>query len=153
MSTRPALGDFSSIVCFKALIVGVEDTLGTEGAAAAFVQAGRLRGQNLASQLGLAGKAMAHADLGTALNQALGSDGTRLCRVDAIRTEGDDLVVETSETVCSAGEPSGSTRKCTFTLGAIWGAIETIQGKRFTVKQTSSVLNGGNHDTFTFSPL
>ena len=151
MSLRPQLGDFSSIVCFKALITGVEDTLSPEGAAAVFTQAGRLRGKALANSLGLAGKAPPVDILAATLNDSIGLNGTRLCRVDSVRQEGDDFIIDTAETVCSAGEPAGSSRQCTFTLGAIWGALETIYGKSMRASQTSSVLTGGSHDTFRIS--
>lgn len=153
MSLRPSLGDFSSIICFKALITGVEDTLSPEGAAAVFVQAGRIRGRNLAHGLGVAGQSPAPETLASLLDGAIGADGTKLCKVDAVRAEGNDIFVDTSETVCSAGEPEGSTRPCTFTLGAIWGALEAIYGKSYTAAQTASVLTGGRHDTFRFTPL
>ncbi|MBS0657543.1 MAG: hypothetical protein JSR82_04755 [Verrucomicrobia bacterium] len=153
MSLRPELGDFSSIVCFKALITGVEDTLSPEGAAAVFVQAGRIRGRNLAQQLGVTGQAPDPRSLSALLDGAIGAEGTRLCKVDAVRVEGADIFVDTSETVCSAGEPAGSSRRCTFTLGAIWGALEAINAKPYAASQTASVLSGGSHDTFRFTPL
>ena len=62
-------------------------------------------------------------------------------------------MVYASETVCSAGEESGSPRKCTYSLGAVWGAIETIQGKRYRGMHTESVLRGGSHDVFELSPI
>jgi hypothetical protein len=39
----PELGDFSSIVCFKAVVVGIEDALGEKVAAIALIAAGRIR--------------------------------------------------------------------------------------------------------------
>lgn len=153
MSLRPSLGDFSSIACFKALITGIEDTLSPEGAAAVFTQAGRLRGKNLATTLGLAGKSPTAEQLATTLNESIGLNGTRLCQIDGARQEGDDFVIDTSETVCSAGEPAGSNRACTFTLGAIWGALETIYSKPMMARQTASVLRGGSHDTFRFTAV
>lgn len=83
--------------------------------------------------------------------QALGKNGTRLCRIDKIVQEGDIIKVYTSETVCSAGEPQGSPRKCTFTLGAVWGALEYILKKRLDGKHTESVLRGGKYDVFEFT--
>lgn len=153
MPLRPKLDDFSSIICFKALITGIEDTLSPEGAAAAFIQAGRLRGKSLATQLGVAGSKVPAAELGTMLNNALGTQGTKLCTVDGARMDGDDIIVDTSETVCSAGEPSGSPRRCTFTLGAVWGAVETVYGRPYLAAQCSSVLAGGSHDSFRFTPV
>jgi len=153
MSLRSDLGDFSSIVCFKAVITGVEDTLGTDGAAVVFIRAGKVRGANLANELGLAGSNMPIDQVAQALNSAIGKDGTKLCAVDRAYMDGDKIVVETNETVCSAGEPNGSSRECTFTLGAVWGALEAVTGKTFLGEQTESVLRGGSADKFVFSEM
>ncbi len=153
MSVRPDLGDFSSIVCFKAVITGVEDTLGTDGAAVVFTRAGKVRGHNLATDLGLTGSNLPIEQVAEALNKAIGKEGTKLCAVDKAYMDGDDIIVETNETVCSAGEPNGSDRECTFTLGAVWGALEAVTGKTYMGKQSDSVLRGGSSDTFVFSPL
>lgn len=153
MSIRQQLGDFSSIVCFKALITGVEDTLGPEGASVVFIRAGKVRGGHVATSLGLAGKNMPTDQIAEILNNALGQSGTKLCQIKQVTHEGDTIIVDTVETVCSAGEPAGSDRSCTFTLGAIWGALEAIYGKRYEGKQTESVLRGGATDKFVFSPI
>lgn len=42
-------------------------------------------------------------------------------------------------------------RKCTFTLGAVWGALEEITGKRLKGTHTESVLRGGSNDVFEFA--
>ena len=152
-SHREALGNFSSVVCFKAVIVGVEDTLGEDGAAVVFTRAGKVRGQQLVASLGLTGKNIPVEELAATLDAALGKDGTRLCRIEKAETNGDTIVIDTQETVCSAGEPDGSTRKCTFTLGAIWGALEAVSGKRYLGEHTESVLRGGSSDKFVFSPM
>jgi len=153
MSLRNQLGDFSSIVCFKAVITGVEDTLGEDGAAVVFIRAGKVRGQKLANDLGLTGKNPPIEQLAPALDNAVGLNGTRLCRITKASMEGNDVVVETQETVCSAGEPQGSNRSCTFTLGAVWGALESVTGKKFDGKHTDCVLRGGGSDKFVFSPV
>ena len=150
---REALGEFSSVVCFKAVIVGVEDTLGEDGAAVVFTRAGKVRGQQLVASLGLTGKNIAVEELAATLDAALGQNGTRLCRVEHAENNGDTVVIDTQETVCSAGEPNGSTRKCTFTLGAIWGALEAVSGKRYLGEHTESVLRGGSSDRFVFNPM
>lgn len=149
---RPQLGDFNSIVCFKAVITGMEDVLGEKATAIALIAAGRARGKDLAATLGLT-KASSLEDAQSELSIALGQEGTRLCIVDKIVTEGDTIKVYTSETVCSAGEPQGSARKCTFTLGAAWGALEEILGERFRGVHTESVLRGGTYDVFEFTPM
>ncbi|HBY77432.1 MAG TPA: hypothetical protein DEG47_10655, partial [Cyanobacteria bacterium UBA11148] len=59
----------------------------------------------------------------------------------------------TRETVCSAGEPQGSSRQCTFTLGAIQGFLEAFLGKRLRGIQTESVLRGGNYDILEYRVL
>ena len=150
-SSRPSLGEFSSIVCFKSVITGMEEALGEKATAIALIAAGRARGKNLATELGLS-RATADLDtIATKLNAALGSSGTRLTAIDKIVQDGDIIKVYCSETVCSAGEPQGSTRKCTFTMGAVWGALSEITGKKFCGIQTESVLRGGTHDVFEFS--
>ena len=150
---RNELGEFSSVVCFKAVIVGVEDTLGTDGAAVVFTRAGKVRGRDLVASLGLTGSNVPVEELASLLNQAIGRDGTRLAAVVRSYQDGDDIVIETKDTVCSAGEPQGSDRKCTFTLGAVWGALEAVTGNMYLGEQTESVLRGGSSDKFVFSPL
>jgi predicted hydrocarbon binding protein len=150
---RPTLGDFSSIICFKAAIVGMEDALGEKAAAIALIAAGRSRGKLLAQETGLVGSSLSLDDIAHRIALALGKEGTRLCIVNSIVSTGDRIKVYTSETLCSAGEPQGSERKCTYTLGAIWGALEQILGKRLRGKHTESVLRGGDYDVFEFTEL
>lgn len=152
---RQELGDFSSIVCFKAVIVGVEEALGEKTATIALVAAGRQRGKKLAEDLNLAGQGaeMALEEVTEKVSYALGKDGTRLCVVDQLSQEGDVYKVYTHETICSAGEPVGSTRQCGFTLGAIQGFLEAFLGKRLRGQHTESVLRGSNHDVFEYTVL
>jgi predicted hydrocarbon binding protein len=149
---RPKLGDMSSIVCFKAAITGMEDALGEKATAIALIAAGRSRGKNLANELSLA-KLNSLEEVAKKISSALGKDGTRLCTVEKITKIGGVIKVYTSETLCSAGEPEGSERKCTYTLGAVWGALEQTLGKRLQGKHTESVLRGGNYDVFEFIEL
>lgn len=150
---RPILGDFSSITCFKAAISGMEEALGEKATAIALIAAGRSRGKKLAQELGLVGSNLSLEDVAYKLGLALGKNGTCLCQVDKAETAGDVIKIYTSETLCSAGEPVGSLRKCTYTLGAVWGALEQTFGKRFQGKHTESVLRGGSHDVFEFIPI
>ncbi|WP_043804198.1 hypothetical protein [Deinococcus gobiensis] len=150
---RSELGEFSSVVCFKAVIVGVEDTLGPDGAAVVFTRAGKVRGRDLVASLNLTGSNVPVEQLAGLLNQAIGRDGTRLAAVHRAYYEGENVVIETQDTVCSAGEPQGSDRKCTFTLGAVWGALEAVTGNTYLGEHTESVLRGGTSDKFVFSPL
>jgi predicted hydrocarbon binding protein len=131
----------------------MEDALGDKATAIALTTAGRARGKQLADSLGLSGSVESLDQAQAKLSQALGKDGTRLCIIDKIVTDGDTIKAYTSETVCSAGEAQGSDRKCTFTLGAVWGALEQILNKRLRGVHTESVLRGGNYDLFEFTPL
>ncbi len=148
---RATLGDFSSIICFKSAIVGMEDALGEKTTAIALTAAGRSRGKHLAQELNLVRSSLSLEDITYKLASVLGKEGTRLCIIEKIQKEGDVIKVYTSETFCSADEPQGSTRKCTYTLGAVWGALEQIFGKRFQGKHTESVLQGSEYDVFEFT--
>ncbi len=150
---RSTLGDFSSIVCFKSAITGMEDALGEKATAIALTSAGRSRGKHLAHELGLVGSSLSLDELTSKLSLALGKDGTRLCIIEKMIQDGEIIKVYTRETLCSAGETQGSPRKCTYTLGAVWGALEQTIGKRLQGKHTESVLRGGNHDVFEFTEL
>lgn len=154
--TREELGEFSSIVCFKAVITGMEDLLGERATAIALRGAGRKRGEDLAVSLGFKRGTASLGDLddiANKLNGALGPNGTKLCMVDRIEATTDDrLLVYTRETVCSAGEEEGSKRVCTFTLGAIHGALEFLLDKKYQPKHTGCVLRGADHDIFEMSP-
>ena len=150
---REKLGDFSSIICFKAAISGMEEALGEKATTIALIAAGRSRGKNLAKDLGLSGTSLRWDVIADKMAFALGENGTKLLTIESILEEGDVIKVFTSETLCSAGEPEGSSRKCSFTLGAVWGALEEITGKRLKGSHTESVLRGGNNDVFEFESL
>ncbi len=150
---RSELGDFSSIVCFKALVVGTEEVLGEKAAAIALIGAGRQRGRQVADQLGIAEQAIPFDELVKVLQSALGKDGTCLCIVEKIVETGETISVYCRETICSAGEPEGSPRKLTFTLGAVQGVMERVTGKRLRGKQTESVLRGSAFDVIEFEVL
>ncbi len=150
---RKELGNFSSIICFKAAISGMEEALGDKATAIALTTAGRARGKKLAEELGFTAGSYSLDDAADQLRKALGKEGTRLCIVEKIVSEDEIIKVYTSETLCSAGEALNSPRKCTFTMGAVWGAIEQIIGKRLRGTHTESVLRGGTHDVFEFTPF
>jgi hypothetical protein len=150
---RTELGDFSSIICFKALVVGTEEALGEKAAAIALIAAGRNRGKQVAEQLGLAGQGLDSEATVALLQTTLGKEGTRLCIIDKIAETGESITVHCRETICSAGEPQGSPRKLTFTLGAVQGVLEKITGKRLRGKQTESVLRGSSSDVIEFEVI
>jgi hypothetical protein len=148
---RTELGDFSSIVCFRALVVGLEQALGEKAAMIAMVSAGRDRGKQLVASLGLSPMPLTEAL--PAIQAAIGVNGTRLCIVDKVEETGETIKVYCRETICSAGEPQGSPRKLTFTQGAIQGALEALTGLRLRGQQVESVLRGGSHDVLEFQRL
>lgn len=153
MSLRPELGDFNSIVCFKALVVGTEEALGERAAHVALKAAGRKRGAAVVAGAGRTGSAPADpADAARLLDDAVGKNGTRLCTIAKIERSGDVFRVYLSETVCSAGEPQGSPRTLTFTLGAVHGAIEALYGMPMRATQVGSVLRGESHDIVEVVP-
>jgi hypothetical protein len=149
---RPNLGDFSSIVCFKAVVVGVEQALGAQAARVALLQAGRARGRQVAEEAGLAGRGSVEG-AAEVLDGLIGASGTRLCRVESVAMVGDVVKVRLQETVCSAGEPEGSPRKLSFTLGAVQGAVEAVLGVKLKPEQTESVLRGGTCDEVTLTKM
>ncbi|MBD1909086.1 MULTISPECIES: hypothetical protein [unclassified Leptolyngbya] len=150
---RPELGDFSSIVCFKALVTGTEEALGEKAAAIALIAAGRVRGKQLVQELGMAEKQVSLEELSQILQKALGSEGTRLCIVDRIVDDNNTILVYCRETICSSGEVAGSPRNLTYTLGALQGALEQGLGKRLRGKQIESILRGGTHDVVAFEVI
>ncbi len=83
---RPQLGDFSSIVCFKAVVVGVEEALGEKATAIALISAGRQRGKKLAEDLGLSNKGaeISLEEVSLKVGSILGKEGTRLCIIEKI---------------------------------------------------------------------
>jgi predicted hydrocarbon binding protein len=147
------LGQFSSIVCFKAVITGMEEALGERATSIALIAAGRQRGKNLAKELGLSSASQDLNFIAAKLNDAIGANGTHLAAIEKIVSQGDVIKVYCSETICSAGEAQGSERKCTFTLGAVWGALSEISGKKLRGTHTESVLRGGTNDVFEYTTI
>ncbi|MGF1524878.1 MAG: hypothetical protein ACFBSF_21340 [Leptolyngbyaceae cyanobacterium] len=147
---RQELGDFSSVVCFKAAVVGIEEALGEKAATIALVTAGRQRGKDLSKSLGLSGKQADWEEVTQLLQKALGKEGTRLCLINKITKDEQGFKVYCQETICSSMESQGSARSLSYTLGAIQGAIEEITGRRLRGHQIESVLRGSNYDVISF---
>ena len=149
---RPELGDFSSIIFLKAILIGIEQALGDKTAAIAMISAGRSQGRNFATDLNLVGNEtiLSVEEIQDKINLVLGKEGNRLCLIDKIEQEGDIYKVYAKETFCSAGEAQGSSRNCTYTLGVIQGFLEAILNKRLHGKQIESVLRGGTYDLFQY---
>ena len=71
---RKELGNFNSIICFKAAIVGMEEALGEKATAIALTTAGRARGKKLAEELGLTAGSISLDDAADKLKKALGKE-------------------------------------------------------------------------------
>ncbi len=152
MRLRSGLGDFISIECFKAAIRGMEDILGEQGAASLLIAAGRQRGRDLATSRNLTGTTYDAATLAEFLRRELGSNGTRLCEIVSVEeTKEGGYLVQAKETVCMSGEPPGSARTCTYTMGAVIGVIEVATGKRLVGKHVRTVLQDSETDDFLIS--
>jgi predicted hydrocarbon binding protein len=152
---RHELGDFSSIIFLKAIIVGMEEAIGEKTTAIAMISAGRKQGRGLVQDLNLVNKGtnLSLAEIQEKANEILGKEGNRLCIIEKIEQEGQVYKVYAKETFCSSGEPKGSPRECSYTLGTIQGFLEAFLGKRLQGKQTQSVLRGGTHDVMEYSTL
>jgi predicted hydrocarbon binding protein len=153
---RKELGNFSSVVCLKAIVVGIEEALGEKAAAIALMAAGRQRGKQLAEELNLANKhtEMSLEEVALQAGKALGKDGTHLCIINKIEQEGETYKVYTSETVCSAGKALGKdgTHLC------IINKIEQ-EGETYKVYTSETVCSAGEAEgsqrqcTFTLGAL
>lgn len=148
---RKNLGDFSSIVCMKAIVTGLEDVMGVQAAKGNLILAGRKRGKVLAHDLNLSQTEKPLEEWSLLVKDALGEGGTRLCSIVNITQDEEFIKVDLLDTICSAGEELGSARQLTFTLGAIQGALEEITGKQMRATQTGSVLRGQTYDSLQFA--
>jgi hypothetical protein len=147
---RQELGNFASITCFKAMVQGLEAVLGPKGAHIALVMAGHHRGQQLATLLELQPCYGSVDEVTELVRYSLGKQGSRLCLVNKIKVMPNGYRVYCSETLCSAGEPAGSTRKLGYTLGVLQGVLEAVSGRRLRGQQVASVLQGSTQDILEF---
>ena len=83
---RDDLGEFSSVVCLKAIITGMEEALGDKATAIALISAGRTRGKKIVEELGLKDSSYTLDEVTAKISHALGSDGTRLLVLDKLET-------------------------------------------------------------------
>jgi predicted hydrocarbon binding protein len=152
---RHELGDFGSIIFLKSIISGMEEAIGQKTAAIAMLSAGRQQGKSSVQELSLVNKgaSLSLEEIREKANLILGKEGTRLCIIDKLEQDGGVYRVYAKETFCSSGEPLGSSRQCTYTLGVIQGFLEAILGKRLKGQQTASVLNGSTHDIMEYTVL
>jgi len=149
-SIRKDLGDFSSIICLKSIVIALEEIMGESAARGNLILAGRKRGRSIADNLSLSNTDKPMAEWSAMLREAIGKTGTRLCNIISIEEQNNIIQVLLSDTICSANEAPGSSRQLTFTLGVIQGAVEAITGRAFISVQTGSVLRGQDYDIIEF---
>jgi hypothetical protein len=154
MKARPTLDDYVSIHCFKAVITGMEDILGPEGTTSAMIAAGRKRGIAVATEAGFRGSNPAVDTLVPVVNKIIGLEGTRLCIVKEISaTPEGGYYVKSEEAVCTSGEPAGSNRLPTYTLGALIGFLETAYGTPLKGSVVAPSTQGSVTDDFLIVPV
>lgn len=150
---RDTLGQFSSIESFRALVEGMSDALGEKATSVALIAAGRKHGQELAVQLGFKGGTQNLEDATKQIAEVLGENGSRLCIIDRITREGDQIKVYTTETLCAIGGTDEEPPKCTFTLGLVWGILTELLQEKVKGSHTQSVLRGDAYDLFEFTTI
>jgi hypothetical protein len=134
---RSTLGPFMSMICFRYLAEGAEELAGQ----AMLVDAGRQRGHDLITELGLENSHEDAAKLQQQLDAALGVNGTRLCVVQSVTgTETEGFEVKTAECVSPH-----------YTIGVLIGAISTMTGKTMLGKHVDGDSSGVR--TYHIEPL
>ncbi len=147
---RENLDNFVGLVCVQSIITGMENTLGEQAIAVALIGAGRTRGKNLVNSLGLTGSKIPLEEFASKLSYALGNNGTKLCFVEKIDQIKDSILVYTKETIFSRREEKDSYRGCNYTLGVVWGALESIYDQRYLGSHAKSMLSNNTYDIFEF---
>jgi len=143
---RKELGDYNSIVCFRAVITGLESVMGTEAARGNLIRAGCIRGLQVIQDLGLNHTDKPIDEWSALVAAAVGEKGTRLCIIERLEEKDGVYHAYLSDTICSAGEEQDSERKLSFTQGAVQGTIEGATGHRLSGVQIGSVLRGDDYD-------
>jgi predicted hydrocarbon binding protein len=146
---RATLGDFMSITCFQYLRNGTEDIAGR----VPIVAAGRQRGTDLVSELGLNGSTQDPELLRKYLYDALGPDGTRLCLVESMTPlPSGGYEVRLREGACATGVESAEPL-CAYTLGVFAGALSALTGQRMTGKESSCAAMQGEYCIYQITPI
>ncbi len=135
LAGRGALGDFISIAWFQGMLRGIEDVLGEQAAGVVVTRAGRLRGHALVDDWGVGHLNLPIEKLKYLLDAALGQSGTRLCLVKEIEERGEQIIVTVAETIGTSGPLPLDYSNSAYTLGAMWGALESLTGEVYKAEQ------------------
>jgi len=112
---RPTLGSFMSVVCFRYLNDDAQELAGP----AVIIDAGRQHGHDLIEALGMMGSHQTSHEIHKELNDALGTNGTRLCLIKSMQERDGMYEVVVTEYPCLS-----------YTMGVLIGAIGTITSTR-----------------------
>lgn len=146
---RPTLGNFMSLTCFQYLRVGTEDVADR----APIVASGRKRGYDLVEGLGLLGSTQDPAIIAKKFEEALGVNGTRLCKVNSVTsTANGGFEVHITEGACTAGQTS-SEPLCAFTLGVFIGGLYALTGKQMSGRETNCCACGAPECVYIIEPV
>lgn len=146
---RPTLGNFMNLACFQYLRVGTEDVADR----APIVAAGRKRGYDLVEGLGLLGATHDPSVIAKKFEDALGINGTRLCKVNSIKAIGNGgFEVRLTEGACTAGQTS-SEPLCAFTLGVFIGGLHAITGNQMSGRETHCCACGSEECVYIIEPI
>jgi hypothetical protein len=124
INERTTLGPMVAAACLQQLRIHTEELAGR----APVLGAGRLRGLGLVADLGLAGSNLDDAKLHQLFLETFGIDGTRLCLVTEVVSDGSGgYVVQLVEGACTRGLQADEPM-CAYTLGVFVGALQGITG-------------------------
>lgn len=146
---RPTLGNFMSLTCFQYLRVGTEEVADR----APIVASGRKRGYDLVEELGLLGATNDPTLITKKFAEALGANGTRLCKVNSITaTANCGFEVRLTEGACTAGQTS-SEPVCAFTLGVFIGGLYAITGQQMSGREIHCCACGSEECVYLIEPV
>jgi predicted hydrocarbon binding protein len=125
VNERPTLGPMVAAFCLQQLRLYTEDLAGR----GPILGAGRLRGEALIRDRGLAGSNLETEKMHQLFIEVFGVEGTRLCMVTDVAANPDGVYeIKLVEGACTymaqADEPM-----CVYTLGVFVGAVQTIVGR------------------------
>jgi predicted hydrocarbon binding protein len=125
VNERPTLGPMVAAFCLQQLRLYTEDLAGR----GPILGAGRLRGEALIRDRGLAGSNLETDKMHQLFLEVFGIEGTRLCTVTEVAAGADGgFEIKLVEGACTymaqADEPM-----CVYTLGVFVGAVQTFVGR------------------------
>jgi len=148
VNQRPTLGPMVSATCLQQLRIYTEDLAGR----GPVLGAGRLRGRGVIAQLGLDGSRLDDDKLLALFADAFGINGTRLCVVTDVRSDGaGGYVVQLIEGACTH-QLQTTEPMCVYTLGVFVGALQAVTGVPMQGTETTCEAAGDPVCTYVIRP-